>query len=139
MDEAVDHHGLAAGDHGLGVRADGWRDSDGALEAQGAVRAALGHDGNLPSTPCPCLQRVPLRPSASELDAAMVRFGRHVVLGGVSLVIDDGAYVCVRGANGAGKTTLLRLLAGAIRPSRGSRSRTARRVRTSRRRSHHRR
>jgi ABC-type multidrug transport system ATPase subunit len=56
-----------------------------------------------------------------RLDGATVRFGRVPVLREVSLSIDRGEYVCVRGANGAGKTTLLRLLAGAIRPARGRR------------------
>jgi ABC-2 type transport system ATP-binding protein len=64
------------------------------------------------------------RASPSEcirLDGATVRFGRVQVLRAVSLTIDDGEFVCVRGGNGAGKTTLLRLVAGAIRPARGRR------------------
>lgn len=64
------------------------------------------------------------RPSSSEcvrLDAVTVRFGRQHVVRDVSLAIDGGEHVCVRGHNGAGKTTLLRLVAGAIRPTRGVR------------------
>ena len=50
-----------------------------------------------------------------------VRLGRAEVLRDVSLTVDHGEYVCVRGANGAGKTTLLRLVAGAICARAGSR------------------
>jgi ABC-type Mn2+/Zn2+ transport system ATPase subunit len=60
-------------------------------------------------------------PEGVHLDGATVRYGRHEVLRELTLAIDHGEYVCVRGANGAGKTTLLRLIAGAIRPTRGSR------------------
>ncbi len=66
----------------------------------------------------------PVSDLASErvrLHAAEVRFGRTEVLRDVSLDLRAGEYVCVRGANGAGKTTLLRLLAGALRPTRGAR------------------
>lgn len=59
---------------------------------------------------------------AVRLDAVGVRFGRHDVLGDVSLTVDVGEHVCVRGGNGAGKTTLLRLVAGALRPTRGTRT-----------------
>lgn len=51
-----------------------------------------------------------------------MRFGRHDVLRDVSLTVDVGEHVCVRGGNGAGKTTLLRLVAGALRPTRGMRT-----------------
>jgi ABC-type Mn2+/Zn2+ transport system ATPase subunit len=64
------------------------------------------------------------RPPSTErvcLDRATVSFDRRPVLLDVSLKIAAGEYVCVRGRNGAGKTTLLRVLAGAIRPSRGTR------------------
>jgi ABC-type Mn2+/Zn2+ transport system ATPase subunit len=60
-------------------------------------------------------------PECVRLDGVTVRFGRHHVLRDVSLVIPEGEHACVRGANGAGKTTLLRLVAGAIRPTRGAR------------------
>jgi ABC-type multidrug transport system ATPase subunit len=65
-------------------------------------------------------------PQCVQLAGASVHFGRVHVLHDVSLSVREGEYVCVRGANGAGKTTLLRLLAGAIRPTRGVRHGPAR-------------
>jgi ABC-type Mn2+/Zn2+ transport system ATPase subunit len=61
------------------------------------------------------------QPEGVHLDAVTVRFGRLHVLRDVDLAVGEGEYVCVRGANGAGKTTLLRVVAGAMRPSRGRR------------------
>ena len=43
-----------------------------------------------------------------------------VVLDGVDLAVDHGKTVSITGANGAGKTTLLRVVAGLIRPDRGT-------------------
>jgi ABC-type Fe3+/spermidine/putrescine transport system ATPase subunit len=47
------------------------------------------------------------------------KFGRVKAIDNLSLVIDDGEYVCVLGPTGAGKTTLLKLLAGVLKPSEG--------------------
>ena len=47
------------------------------------------------------------------------RFGAHVAVDDVSLVVPRGAIVGLLGANGAGKTTLLRMLLGLLRPSAG--------------------
>jgi ABC-2 type transport system ATP-binding protein len=51
-------------------------------------------------------------------------FGRHGVLHGVDLAIAPGSLVGVVGENGAGKSTLLRILAGELRPSGGTITRT---------------
>jgi ABC-2 type transport system ATP-binding protein len=47
-------------------------------------------------------------------------YGRHKVLRGVSFEIAPGTLVGIVGENGAGKSTLLRILAGDLRPSRGT-------------------
>ena len=46
--------------------------------------------------------------------------GGRLVLRNVSLVLSRGEVVFITGSNGSGKTTLLRILAGLVRPSRGS-------------------
>ena len=47
------------------------------------------------------------------------RLSKHLVLDDVSLRIQDGECVLIRGANGAGKSTLLRIAAGLLRPEAG--------------------
>jgi heme exporter protein A len=47
-------------------------------------------------------------------------FGRRVVLRDLSFQVHDGECLALFGPNGAGKTTLLRVLAGLLRPTRGS-------------------
>ncbi len=47
-------------------------------------------------------------------------YGSRRVLGGVSLDIAGGQCVAVVGANGSGKSTLLKIVAGLLRPSRGT-------------------
>src|SRR5574337_451567 len=47
-------------------------------------------------------------------------FGRHKVLQGVDFTVDPGTLVGIVGENGAGKSTLLKILAGELRPNRGS-------------------
>jgi iron complex transport system ATP-binding protein len=56
------------------------------------------------------------------LQAADVLFGygREPVLRGVSLTVPSGGFVGILGPNGSGKTTLLRVLAGTLRPTRGT-------------------
>ncbi|HEV7200812.1 MAG TPA: ATP-binding cassette domain-containing protein, partial [Candidatus Limnocylindria bacterium] len=47
--------------------------------------------------------------------------GNHVLaLGGISLTVDPGEFVCLVGASGCGKSTLLNLVAGLDQPSRGT-------------------
>ena len=45
-------------------------------------------------------------------DAIVKTFGTSSALNGVSLKIDDGAFVALLGPSGSGKTTLLRIIAG---------------------------
>jgi len=47
-------------------------------------------------------------------------FGRERVLRGISLEVPPGAGLAVFGPNGSGKSTLLRVLAGLLRPTRGT-------------------
>jgi len=51
-----------------------------------------------------------------------VDFGSRVVLGGVTMSVPPGEVTVVVGPNGSGKSTLLRVLAGELRPSRGTAS-----------------
>ncbi|HET7786107.1 MAG TPA: ABC transporter ATP-binding protein [Myxococcales bacterium] len=44
-----------------------------------------------------------------------VRYDKAVILGGVSLHVDDGEFVGLVGPNGAGKSTLLRAISGMVR------------------------
>ena len=48
------------------------------------------------------------------------QFGRFAALRGVSASFDPGRLYAILGDNGAGKTTLLRVLAGLVRPTRGT-------------------
>jgi ABC-type multidrug transport system ATPase subunit len=47
-------------------------------------------------------------------------YGREVILKDVSLKVGAGEILIILGPNGSGKTTLLRVLAGVLKPSRGS-------------------
>lgn len=57
---------------------------------------------------------------AIRLDGVARRFGHRWALRGVSLEAGAGESLMLLGRNGSGKTTLLRILATAIRPTRGS-------------------
>jgi len=58
--------------------------------------------------------------SVVKLDDVDVRLGGQPVLQGVTLDIREGECVALVGDNGSGKSTLARLLAGMVRPSRGT-------------------
>jgi zinc transport system ATP-binding protein len=55
------------------------------------------------------------------LRSVTVRFGSTTVLSDVSVGLQAGEMIGLRGANGSGKTTLLRVLAGVLRPTHGTR------------------
>lgn len=61
-------------------------------------------------------------PSGPVLEAQEVTrvYGRRRALDGVSLSLAAGNCLALFGPNGAGKTTLLRILAGLLRPTRGT-------------------
>lgn len=59
------------------------------------------------------------KPDAISLEGVARRFGNRWALRGVSLGAGAGESLMLLGRNGSGKTTLLRLLATAIRPTRG--------------------
>ena len=58
--------------------------------------------------------------SSLEISGLEVAYGRIEVVHGVSLVVPQGAVVCLIGANGAGKTTILRTISGLLRARAGS-------------------
>ena len=47
------------------------------------------------------------------------RFGRHIILRGVSFEVFTGDFLLLLGSNGAGKSTLLKILSSLMRPTRG--------------------
>lgn len=57
---------------------------------------------------------------AIEVNGLTVTRGGRTVLQEVSLTVEQGAFYMIIGPNGAGKTTLLKVLAGLIKPDRGS-------------------
>ena len=56
----------------------------------------------------------------AELEGVVAGYGKRQVLEGLDLCIHRGELVALVGDNGAGKTTLARLLAGLVKPRRGT-------------------
>jgi heme exporter protein A len=65
-------------------------------------------------------EEAPASAAGIEVDGLERRYGERLALEGVSVRVDRGQTLAVFGPNGAGKTTLLRVLAGLLRPHRGS-------------------
>ena len=63
---------------------------------------------------------VPSAPTAIEAIELMRSFGRRVAIRDLTFQVRDGECLALFGPNGAGKTTLLRVLAGLLRPTKGT-------------------
>jgi heme exporter protein A len=59
-------------------------------------------------------------PLAVELTGVSRTFGRRRAVDGVDLALNSGDCLALFGPNGAGKTTLLRIVAGLLRPTKGT-------------------
>ena len=55
-----------------------------------------------------------------EVEGVIAGYGKRQVLAGLDLSIQRGEFVALVGDNGAGKTTVARLLAGLVKPRRGT-------------------
>jgi ABC-2 type transport system ATP-binding protein len=58
-------------------------------------------------------------PAAVRTQALVKRFGGHLAVGGVDLVVPRGSFAGLVGPNGAGKTTTLSMITGLLRPDGG--------------------
>lgn len=56
---------------------------------------------------------------AIQTSGLSVVLGKHRVLTGIDLAIEEGSFVVVAGPNGSGKTTLLKVVLGLLSPSAG--------------------
>lgn len=63
---------------------------------------------------------MPSAPLAVEVAGVSRTFGRRRAVDGVDLALEPGDCLAIFGPNGAGKTTLLRVIAGLLRPTKGS-------------------
>jgi ABC-type nitrate/sulfonate/bicarbonate transport system ATPase subunit len=63
---------------------------------------------------------IDIEPARIELDGVCHTFESTAVLEDVSLTVEPGEFVAVIGPSGCGKSTLLRMLAGLMRPRKGT-------------------
>src|SRR3989454_4831479 len=84
------------------------------------LRDARVHAQRLPSVPANPAPAAGNGPIICRLDGLDHRFGTVTAVRSVSLTLRRGQVVALMGRNGSGKTTLLKLIAGAVRPQRGT-------------------
>ena len=84
------------------------------------LRDARVHAQRLPSVPANPAPADGNGPIICRLDGLDHRFDTVTAVRGVSLTLRRGQVVALMGRNGSGKTTLLKLIAGAVRPQRGT-------------------
>ncbi|QCO55142.1 metal ABC transporter ATP-binding protein [Pseudorhodobacter turbinis] len=63
--------------------------------------------------------------SLVDVENLSIRYGANTVLSNVSLRIDAGEILTIVGPNGSGKTSLLRAIIGAVKPTKGTVTRSA--------------
>ena len=84
------------------------------------LRDARVHAQRLPAVPANPAPADGNGPIICRLDGLDHRFDTVTAVRGVSLTLRRGQVVALMGRNGSGKTTLLKLIAGAVRPQRGT-------------------
>ena len=82
------------------------------LRRQDAPREHAAHSGAASARP-------PAQDPLLSVRAVEKRFGRRMVLRGISLNVAPGEFLTILGESGSGKTTLLRLIAGFEQLDRG--------------------
>src|SRR2546426_2771342 len=84
------------------------------------LRDARVHAQRLPAVPANPVPADGNGPIICRIEGLDHRFDTVTAVRGVSLTLRRGQVVALMGRNGSGKTTLLKLIAGAVRPQRGT-------------------